>query len=321
MSKNSKSDLRRLIIGALLVVGLFLYNSYLEEPINSLLQDINESDTTINTNKDSNNKDDEVITASREVDSNLSVYFVDVGQADCILISSSGHNMLIDAGNNEDGEKIVTYFKSLGISKFDYVVGTHAHEDHIGGLDNVIRNFDIDTFYMPDVVTTTKTFEEVVDALEEKQIAFNTPTVDNKFKLGDAKFTVIYVGEDSSDLNDTSIVLRMDYGDTSFLFTGDATSKVEKQIIDKNIDVDLLKVGHHGSQYSSSAAFLKEVTPKYAVIQVGENNSYGHPKDVILKRLEKNDVVIYRTDINGTIIAKSDGKNITFTTMETDTNG
>lgn len=174
---------------------------------------------------------------------------------------------------------------------------------------------------MPDVVTTTKTFEDVVDALEEKQLAFDTPKIGNNFNLGDAKIKVIYVGDEGSDLNDTSIVLKLTYGDNSFLFTGDATSNVEKQIIDKDISADLLKVGHHGSQYSTTASFLKKVNPTYAVIQVGENNTYGHPKEVILNRLEKNNIKVFRTDLNGTIIAKSDGKNITFTTTETDTNG
>ena len=252
---------------------------------------------------------------------NLQIYYVDVGQADCILIRYKDKNLLIDAGNNEDGAKIVTYFKSLGITKFNYVIGTHAHEDHIGGMNTVIDNFDIDKFYMPDVITTTKTFEDVLDSLEKKNIKFSTPKIDSKFNVDDLEFNVLYVGEDSQDLNNTSIVLKMVYNKTSYLFTGDATSTVEKKILDKDIKSDVLKVGHHGSQYSTSSHFLKKVDPKYAIIQVGKDNKYDHPKDVTIKKLNTIDAQIYRTDLDGTIILTSDGENISIRTEKTDTNG
>ena len=178
------------------------------------------------------------------VSSNLQVYFIDVGQADSILITNQDHYMLIDAGNNEDGPKLVKYFKDeLGISKFDYVVGTHPHEDHIGGLDDIINNFTIDNFYIPDVMTTTKTFEDVLDALDNKGLEITVPNIGDKFNLGEAEFEVMYTGTDDSDLNNTSIVLKMIFGNYSYLFTGDATDKVEKILLDKDIDVDVLKGG------------------------------------------------------------------------------
>ena len=244
-----------------------------------------------------------------------------VGAASLILINDNNEYSLIDAGNNEDGEKLVKYFKDLGITKFKYVFGTHAHEDHIGGMDNIIENFQIEHFYMPDAITTTRTFEEVLDALEEKNIAFETPEEDENLTFSDTNFKVLHVGKDKKDLNDTSIVLKLTYKNTSYLFMGDATSSVEKDILDKDIKSDVLKVGHHGSQYSSTISFLKKVSPKYAVIEVGKNNSYNHPKEVTLKKLEDLGTKIYRTDEDGTIILTSDGENMSFETVKTDTNG
>ena len=256
-----------------------------------------------------------------ETNGNLKVFFIDVGQADSILISNSNENMLIDAGNNEDGPKLVNYLKSLGINNFKYVVATHAHEDHIGGMDDIINNFSIENFYMPDAVTTTKTFEDVLDSLEARQLAFQTPKIEDYFYLGSARLEVLYIGNSEDDLNDTSIVLKMTYGSNSFLFMGDATSKIEERIISKDIKSDVLKVAHHGSQYSSTKAFLKKVAPKYAVIEVGKNNTYKHPKKITLTKLQELNTKIYRTDEDGTIIATTDGQNITFETQITDTNG
>ena len=249
----------------------------------------------------------------------LSVHYIDVGQADSILIKTNDYNMLIDAGNNDDGKKLVKYFEELGITKFDYVFATHAHEDHIGGMDDIINNFDIDNFYMPDVITTTKTFEDVLDALEKKFLKYSTPKIDDKYKLGSNLIDILYVGEDDSDLNDTSIVLKLTHGKNTFLFTGDATSNVEKQILNKDLKSDVLKVGHHGSSYSTSNDFLNKVNPSYAVISVGKNNNYNHPNKTILNRLKN--VKLYRTDKHGTIIIKSDGNNINVETKITDTNG
>ena len=255
------------------------------------------------------------------VHGNLEVYFIDVGQADAILIRENNKNMLIDAGNNEDGALLVNYFKSLNITSFDYVIGTHAHEDHIGGMDDIIKNFDIKTFYMPDAITTTKTFKDVLDALEEKQIAYETPSVGDEINLDDIKFDILYVGEDNNDLNDTSIVLKLIDDEISILFMGDATSKVEKQILNKDIKATILKVGHHGSEYSTTPDFLDKVNPQIAIIEVGNNNIYDHPKQETIEKLENRNIKIYRTDQDGTIKITSDGKNINIEKETTNTNG
>ena len=303
---------KKLIIRIFIVIMLAIYYIYADE-INSYLK------TMENDNKVYQKR--ETVKDTFISDDILSIYFIDVGQADCILIRNKDSNMLIDAGNNEDGEKLVSYFKDLGIEKFEYVVGTHAHEDHIGGMDDIINNFHIDTFYMPDVITTTRTFEDVLDALESNGVAFNTPEINKKFKFADADVYTLYVGNDSSDLNNTSIVLKMVYRANSFIFTGDATSTVERKILDKDLESDVLKVGHHGSSYSSSAAFLRKVNPKYSIISVGKNNIYNHPNSITLKKLEKLNSKVYRTDTDGTIILKSDGKNISVDMISTDTNG
>lgn len=252
---------------------------------------------------------------------NLEVYFLDVGQADSILIKLEDEYMLIDAGNNEDGVKLVNYFNELGIKEFKYVFGTHPHEDHIGGMDDIINNFKIDNYYMPDKITTTKTFEDVLDALINNNLQYTILEKGDEFNLSSANFKVIYAGDETNDINDSSIVLKLTYGNNSFLLTGDATSNVEKTLLNDDIKSDVLKVAHHGSNYSSTDEFLDVVSPKYAVISVGKNNSYNHPSNSTLKKLNDRNIKLYRTDLDGTIKFTSDGENITITTISTDVNG
>ena len=302
--KNEKKirKIISIIIGIIIVLFILLNGDFINNATASV--------SNINNSNENNN-----------VDGSLSVYFIDVGQGDCIYINQGEYNMLIDAGNNEDGEKLVSYLKSLNVNGFDYVIGTHPHEDHIGGMDDIINNFEIDNYYMPDKLSTTKTFEDVLDALDAKGLSYNVPKIDDEFKLGDATFKVIYPGDDTNDINDSSIVLKMTYGDNSFLFTGDATSNVEEFILNQDIKSDVLKVAHHGSSYSSTTEFLDKVDPKYAIISVGTNNSYNHPASITLQKLSNRDITVYRTDLDGTIIFTSDGTNLSVQTNKTDTNG
>lgn len=279
----------------------------------------NDIKENISTTNIQNRKTEEVVNVFDK--NTLKVHFLDVGQADSILIENGNEYMLIDAGNNEDGSKLVKYFQSLGITKFKIVVATHAHEDHIGGMDDIIKNFAIESFYMPDVITTTKTFEDVLDALEEKEVAFQTPENDEEFSLADGTIKVLSIDNSAQNLNDTSIVLRLKYKTTSFLFMGDVESKTESKILNKELKSDVLKVGHHGSNTSTSLSFLEKVSPTYAIISVGKDNSYNHPNDTIIRRLNDKNIKIYRTDKQGTIIAESNGTIINFKTLKTDTNG
>lgn len=300
-----KKDMKKLIVLVILLLS-YAYTTFINTENKNQEGPIKERKT------------EDVIFADENT---LNVYFIDVGQADSILLENKGHYMLIDAGNNEDGPKLVNYFNEQDIKEFDYVVGTHAHEDHIGGMDDIIKNFKIDNFYMPDAITTTKTFEDVLDALEETNDIFQTPKVNQTFNLQDTTITTLSVTADEKNLNDTSIVLKVKHGTNTFLFMGDASTKIEKNLLNKDIKSDVLKVGHHGSRYSTSLEFLKKVSPEYAVISVGENNTYKHPHEEILKRLEEQNIQIYRTDKQGTILAKSNGSIITFSTIKTDTNG
>ena len=264
---------------------------------------------------------DNQINETIDGNANFKIYYLDVGEADSILIENNGEYALIDAGNNEDGKNLVDFFNTLGITNFKYVIGTHGHEDHIGGMDDIIKNFNIEHFYMPDVLVNNKTFEEIIDNLDKKGIEYETPLIDSTFTMAESKFTVLYIGDDKEDLNMDSIILKLNYKNTSYLFTGDAPTDAEREILNKDLKSDVLKVGHHGSRYSTSANFLKKVYPKYAIISVGKDNDYGHPHNVILDKLNRIGSKVYRTDTDGTILLTSDGENINIETIDTNTNG
>ena len=300
MKKRNKKFIRHLII-VLLVLGYYYYSDNIDKESYSKKEDTNKI---------------------QEVSTNLSIHYIDVGQADSILITNNDYSMLIDAGNNEDGPLLVNYIKEkLNISKLDYVVGTHPHEDHIGGLDDIINNLEVKEVYLPEAMTTTKTFEGVLDAIVNKNLEITVPTIGEKFNLGEAKLEVIYTGTGEKDLNEASIILKMNFGKHAYLFTGDTTEEVEKTILDKDINIDVLKVAHHGSKYSSCTNFLNIATPEYAIISAGEGNSYGHPEQETLNRLKKYTNKIYITKDLGTIVLTSDGTSININNYKTETNG
>ena len=245
-----------------------------------------------------------------EVSGNLIVDYIDVGQADSILIRNDNHSMLIDAGNNEDGKDVLNFIKEKGITKLDYVIGTHPHEDHIGGLDDVINSdLEIENILMPKISTNTKTYEDVLDAISNKGLTVTAPKKDDTFEIGKAKCTVMTDSIlDQDNLNLSSIIIRLEYGENSFLFMGDAEEENEKQINWPKTDV--LKVGHHGSNTSSSKNFINQVQPKYSIIMVGKDNSYKLPKQETIDKLKNIGSELYRTDENGTIEINSNGVNI-----------
>ena len=249
-----------------------------------------------------------------EITSNtvLKVHYLDVGQGDSIFLElPNKKSMLIDASIYEMSDKIIDYIEELNYSKIDYLFATHPHSDHIGGMKAVVNNFDLGLIYMPKAVTTTKTYENLLQAISDKGMKIKT-----------AKAGIVVIDEDNlkaeivapnsssyEDLNNYSIVLKITYKNRSFLFTGDA-EKISEDEITSNVKSDVLKIGHHGSSSSTSASFLDKVNPTVAVISVGKDNSYNHPTKTVLHRLEKRNIEVYRTDLNGNIIMTTDGEKI-----------
>lgn len=248
---------------------------------------------------------------------NLKVHFIDVGQADCILINCDEEFMLIDAGNNADADTVVNYLENEGVDTLKYVIGTHPHEDHIGSLDTVINTFHIQTIIMPDITSTTQTFADVISAIENQGLNITDPIVGNEYSIGNATFTIIAPNSTyGNDTNNWSVGIKLVNGNNSFVMCGDAEEESEMDMINNGIDIsaDVLKVNHHGSSSSTTTAFLNAIDPTYAVISVGKDNDYGHPTLQTLQRLVNTNVKIFRTDEQGTIIATSDGTTITWNT-------
>ncbi len=246
----------------------------------------------------------------------LTVHFIDVGQADCALLQCGGQNMLIDGGNVEDSSLVVSYLQGQGVDDLDYVVCTHAHEDHVGGLSGPLNVCTVGQVFAPVTQYDSKAFSNFVKYTEQQGLELTVPQVDSSFALGGAQVTVLGPRKEYDDTNNTSLVLRVEYGETVFLFTGDMESTAEKDLLEAGCDLDatVLKVGHHGSSTSSSYVFLREVMPQYAVISVGQDNSYGHPHEEVMSRLYDAQVTVYRTDEQGTVVAFSDGETVQFTT-------
>lgn len=249
----------------------------------------------------------------------LTVSYIDVGQGDATLIRKGAFSMLIDAGKNEKGTTVVEYLKKAGIAKLTVLVGTHPDSDHIGGMDDVLEQIPVETVYLPAAEKETKTYHEVEEALAAADKEARMPEIGKEY-LYDNNVLVRFLGpqRDYKGANDNSLVVQLAYGRNRFLFMGDAEEQAEKDILNKNYDLecDVLKVGHHGSYTATSNDFLQVSNPTYAVISCGEGNSYGHPHAEVLAKLEDEDVQIYRTDTMGTVTAVSDGKQVQLSTED-----
>lgn len=259
-------------------------------------------------------KHTETTTAKDKVKSEFKVHYLDVGQADCILVQNKNENLLIDTGNRDDYEMISDYLDKLSVSKIDYLVLTHPHEDHIGSAAKIVSNYSIGKVYMSKQKANSKVFSSLIHALKKKSLKYTVPSVGDKFSVGESTFTFLGPVKKYDDVNEMSLVMRATFGSKSFLFTGDAGMESEKDILatKAKIESDVLKVGHHGSRNSSSYVFLKAVNPVDAIISCGKGNDYGHPHKEALGRLNDVGATTYRTDKLGIIVATCDGKNVKF---------
>jgi competence protein ComEC len=254
----------------------------------------------------------------------VELHFIDVGQGDSILVVSGNTAMLIDAGENNQGEVVVDYLRSHNIKELEYVIGTHPHSDHIGGLDTVLSAFPVNHVILPSVTHMTKTFEDLLNVIEEKNMKITKAEVGDEYRLGAAAFTIVAPNASSyEEMNNYSVGIHLTYLDNSFLLTGDAEKLSEREMIKNRIDLsaDVLKLSHHGSSTSSSEEFLDAVNPSYAVISVGRANEYGHPDADVLQRLSDRNIKVFRTDEQGTIVFTTDGKNISVNTKDYGTTG
>lgn len=245
----------------------------------------------------------------------LTVHFIDVGQADCALLECGGEFMLIDGGNREDSDLVVSYLEQQGVEELHTVVCTHAHEDHVGGLPAVLAVYPTQTVYSPTKTYASNIYDKFMYYVDQQGLEVTLPVPGDSFTLGGATVSILGPVKSYAETNDTSIVMKVEFGETSFLFTGDMEMEAENDMLDLGTDVkaDVLKVGHHGSNTSSGYRFLYEVDPAYAVISLGRDNSYGHPHDEPMSRLRQTGCTIFRTDELGTILAVSDGTDISFT--------
>lgn len=294
--KKIKKNIKRNFFEILIILLAFLIINNQDKIKNLFNQNNNQNQNAyINTNNDL-----------------LKVHYLDVGQGDSIFIElPNNETMLIDAAESYQSENIINYLKNLNYQKIDYVIGTHPHTDHIGGLKDIINTFEIEKIYMPKVVSTTKTYESLLMAIKNKNLKINTAKAGTSIIDTDALKINILAPNNSTytELNNYSVVTKITYGTTKFLFMGDA-EKLSENEIKENVSADVIKIGHHGSNTSSSIDFIKKVNAKYGIISVGLNNKYNLPKEETITNWENSGTKIYLTSTNGTVTAISDGTNI-----------
>ncbi|CAM2943445.1 ComEC/Rec2 family competence protein [Hathewaya histolytica] len=283
-------------------------NSNKKEKVSTENKNISKNTSQKNTDKPKTNA------VKESVKDKLTIHYINVGQGDAELIQFKGKNLLIDAGPNKSSEQLLTYLRRTGVKRLDFVIATHPHEDHIGNMDDVIREFEIGEFIAPKVSANTKSFEWMLKNLKSKGLKITTAKAGLKLDIHkNLKCEFVAPNKDKyDDLNNYSAVVKLTYGKNRFLFTGDAETLSEKEILAKGFDIsaDVLKFGHHGSSTSSSKDFLRKVNPKIGIVSCAKGNNYGHPHKETLSKIKEFQIKTYRTDIDGDIILVSDGSNI-----------
>ena len=254
----------------------------------------------------------------------VKVYIIDVGQGESILLASDQKSILIDAGENDKGDEVLNFISRLGLDHLDYVMATHPDSDHIGGMDTVINHIDVGEVLFgelpEEMIPDSTTYTDVLDAAKIHNVPLSTITAGDKIDLGSGAVVTILgpVYTDRKNLNNTSLVCRLDFGERSFLFNGDQESEMEHLLVNSNVDLDcdMMTMGHHGSDTSSCPEYVKKVSPQYASISCGRGNDHGHPSQKTLDLLEQNQIQYYRTDLSGNITFSTDGESITVSTQK-----
>jgi len=248
----------------------------------------------------------------------LAMFFVDVGQGDCILVQSGGETMLVDTGSGQAVMAVLDFLEARDVEDIDYLLLTHAHEDHIGNAVELLRRYEVGAAYLPEAASDSATYQDTLEALEDRDVPLVEAWAGESFRFGGADCLIVSPGRDYGDeeLNNSSIVLLLTYGETSFLLTGDAEAAAEADLLAGgwDIDADLLKVGHHGSATSSGADFLAAVSPDSAVVSLAADNEFGFPHEEVLRLLNAAAIPLYRTDQHGSVAAISDGRTIAIVT-------
>lgn len=307
---------KTLLVTIICIILSFLMYGYFEAPSMAM----EESSDIIEI---SGTKDDYTVEklGKEPIQGELEVHFLDVGQADATLIKCDGYTMLIDTGLDDQGTKLQNYLQKQGIERLDYLVLTHPDADHIGSADVIMTKFEIGTIFMSNFEKETKTYKNLFQLIEDNQIHYLSPAVGNVYAFGSASFQILSPCREYDDPNDASIALLITHGENTFLFTGDAEKAAEEDMLNSgfNLAADVYHAGHHGSKTSNSQEFIDAVMPRYAVISCGIDNAYGLPDAEVLIRLREKEVMVFRTDEQGTIIAFSDGEKITFNTPPSET--
>lgn len=297
--KKLKFKIIGLVLSIILVAFSYLLEQYEDNYINT------QPDLTVNTN------------TSQPENNYFQMHVIDVGQGDSIFVKCGSKNILIDGGENGKGTIVAEYLEKLNVTKLDMVIATHPHSDHIGGLSYVMNNIETEAFMMSDtpneLVPTSKIYEKLLNCISENEIQYVEPKSGDVLYFDDVKMEILWDGSQGTDLNNTSVVVRFVYKNTSFISGGDAEKAVEENIIDMygyKINSDVLKVNHHGSDTSSCQSFVEAVNPTYAVMSLGADNSYGFPHQQTLATFRNRGVTYYRTDLQGSVVFISDGNNI-----------
>lgn len=302
--RKQKKDFKYYIIAAVLIFFMSLFGN---EQKPEQVQEQTEEQIQEQTQEGS--QETEVVETGT-----MSVHFLDVGQGLCIVVIQDDHVLVYDGGDRDTSSFVVSYLKELGVTKIDYLISSHYDSDHVSGLIGCLNVFDVENVMGSNYVQDSKLYTSFMEGVDKQGLEIQYPNVGDAFCFGDAEFTILAPAEITDDSNANSVAIKLTFGEKSFIFTGDTTVASEKAMVESGIDLkcDVLSAGHHGSATSSSSLFLEKTLPEYVVISCSADNSYGHPHVEVMELLKQMEIDLFRNDVQGTVIATTDGKEITW---------